>query len=537
MLPSSDDLVASPRPDLRAGASDTRPTAAGIAPVTCLSVREVTKRFPGVTANEGVTFDVLAGSVHCLLGENGAGKSTLASMIYGVQRPDEGVIEHHGQVLHLRSPRDAIAAGIGMVHQHFELVGPMSTVENVAIGLRLRGRLRLEAVRSRLRDLCDDFGITLDLDAPVSSLMVGEQQWVEILKILYLGVDLLILDEPTAVLTPSGVEALFGALRRMRESGLAVILISHKMDEVLGISDRITVLRQGRVVDTVETRGASAASLTEMMVGRAVELSTVGDAPLPGAAFVRVEQVRVETPSGRGGVRGIDLEIRSGEILGVAGVSGNGQKALFDVLIGVATAASGRIIFDGVDVTAKTAAERTELGLGKVPSDRINEALVMDFKVSENLILGRHRDPSFARWGVLNRRAIEAFARQSIDSFSISTPSSSTATRVLSGGNMQKVVLARELSANPRVLLVDQPTRGLDIGASEYVRQQLIAERDRGTAVMVISEDLDELLALSTRLVVMHDGEVMATLDRADMNLERIGALMTGVRDVSRGES
>lgn len=496
----------------------------------CLAVRHVSKRFPGVVANDDVSLDVLGGSVHCLLGENGAGKSTLASMIYGVQRPDEGHIEHRGRVLHMRSPRDAIAAGIGMVHQHFELVGPMSTLENVALELRLKGRLRLAPIRDRLSDLCELYGVSIDLDTAVQDLTVGEQQWVEILKALYLGADLLVLDEPTAVLTPSGVEALFRALDRMRSEGLSVVLISHKMNEVLGVSDRITVLRNGRVVDTVDTDKVTASELTEMMVGRVVELTSVAETPEPGAGVLVAEGICYNTASGRGGLRGIDLAVHEREIVGVAGVAGNGQKALFDVLVGAGAPAGGVVRVGGQNLTGATAGEFRAAGVGKVPADRINEALITNFAVSENLILGRHRTSRYSTRGVLNRRAIDRFAQESIAAFGISAPSTNTSTRVLSGGNMQKVILARELADQPRVLVVDQPTRGLDIGATEYVRQQLIAERDRGAAILLISEDLDELLALSTRLIVMHDGRVMGVLGRADMKLDLIGALMTGAQ-------
>ena len=494
-------------------------------------LRSVSKAFGETIALSDVSLDLRAGEVHALLGENGAGKTTLMKVLYGLTQPDSGQIEANGVKLKIASPRDARAAGIGMVTQHFSLVKNMTVVENIALASAKTFSVDLAGVREQIVAASQRYGLEVPPDAVISTLPIALQQRVEILKALMSGCSYLILDEPTAVLGPQDVDALLEVVKRLRDdAGIGVVLISHKMNEVLGVSDRITVLRNGRVVDTVDTDKVTASELTEMMVGRVVELTSVAETPEPGAGVLVAEGICYNTASGRGGLRGIDLAVHEREIVGVAGVAGNGQKALFDVLVGAGAPAGGVVRVGGQNLTGATAGEFRAAGVGKVPADRINEALITNFAVSENLILGRHRTSRYSTRGVLNRRAIDRFAQESIAAFGISAPSTNTSTRVLSGGNMQKVILARELADQPRVLVVDQPTRGLDIGATEYVRQQLIAERDRGAAILLISEDLDELLALSTRLIVMHDGRVMGVLGRADMKLDLIGALMTGAQ-------
>ena len=499
--------------------------------LTLLGVHGVTTRFPGVVANDNVSLTINRGTVHCLLGENGAGKSTLAETMYGVHSPDEGYLTLNGERLDLRSPRDAIERGIGMVHQHFELVTPLATVENVALGTTGPGRLDLGRVRSRLQELCEAYRIDLDLDAPVGELPVGLQQWVEILKTMYLGVDLLILDEPTAALTPAGVERLFESIRRMREDGLAVILISHKMHEVTGISDRVTVLRKGKVIDTVETASVEAADLVRMMVGRSVELSKATDHPQPGSEKLRVTGVVAGEPTERGSLRGVDFAVGSGEIYGVAGVSGNGQSALFDVLVGLRRPDEGDVRINDQPTAGLGPREVSALGVGSVPADRINQALLMDFNIDENLGLGRHRDRPFSIRGILQRVAFRRRAEEAVADYEIACPSPTHITRTLSGGNLQKIVMARELEGEPSVIVVHQPTRGLDISAAENVRQRLLAERDRGAAIVLMSEDLEEVLSLSTRVGVMFDGRIVGEMHHDDLELDRIGALMAGVLD------
>ena len=493
-----------------------------------LAVEGVTKRYPGVTANDGVTFGVEQGTIHCLLGENGAGKSSLASIIYGIQKPDEGGISFKGSPLVLGSPNDAIRAGIGMVHQHFELVDPMSVVENVLIGTSEKRLLDPRDVRNRLTKLCKNYGVTLDLDSPVGSLSVGEQQWVEILKAMYLEVDLLILDEPTAVLTPDGIARLFETLNRMASEGLTIILITHKLSEVLENSDRVTVLRRGKVVDTVDTSTVNETLLTEMMVGREVLLRIENLRHSPGQKILEISRLEVEAESRRASLKGVDLDIGDHEIVGIAGVSGNGQNALFDAIVGFRQPNCGEITVAGVETTNLRPRQVAATGTVGAPADRIQQGLMMDFRVSENLVLGRHRSRNFSRYGVLRKRAISEFAQHSIDQFDIQTPSQSHVTRTLSGGNLQKVVMARELAGSPKVIVVHQPTRGLDVAATEYVRTRLLDERDRGAAILLISEDLDELFDLSDRIAVLYEGRIVEIFDRTEATLEKIGRLMAG---------
>ncbi len=491
----------------------------------------VTKRFPGVVANDHITLEIRRAKVHCLLGENGAGKSTLADLFYGVHEPDEGVVELRGEPVHMVSPRDAIAAGIGMVRQHFELVTPMSVLENVIIGTRGEAKVDLRTARDRLGELCDLYGVEIDLDTPVSDLAVGQQQWVEILKALYLGCEVLILDEPTAVLTPEGIERLFTTLRRMASEGLTIVLITHKLHEVMEISDDVTVLRRGRVVRTSLTSEVTMADLTRMMVGRDVDLDIDVAEASQGDLVLDVSGLDVATESGRGSLKQVSLRVHEREILGIAGVSGNGQDALFDVLVGMQPAGVGTIVVDGRDMADLSPAARLELGVASVPADRIHQGLMMDFRISENLILGRQRSDRFGRRGWLNQNDIARFADDSFANYDIAAPSTTHVTRVLSGGNLQKIVMARELAGHPRLLVVHQPTRGLDIGATEYVRQRLVEERDRGAAILLISEDLDELLNLSSRIAVMFDGRIVGEVDRRDATIDRIGMWMAGVSD------
>ncbi len=500
--------------------------------VPLLRIDNVTKHFPGVVANCEVSIDISRGEIHCLLGENGAGKTTLADILYGISRPDEGAVFFKGKPLSARSPRDALSVGIGMVHQHFELVTPMSVLENVVIGTKEDPR----QARRRLEELCATYDIDIDLDLETGRLSVGEQQWVEILKALYGGIDLLILDEPTAVLTPQGVRKLFTFLDEMRKEGLAIIFITHKLWEVMEVSDRISILRRGKLVETVNTADTTSGDLAKLMVGRDVVLDIDKGKAALGKTVIEIDDIHVEPHSVRGSLRGVSMHLKEGEVLGVAGVSGNGQSALFDILVGVRQPTSGAIRLDGASITELTPNQIAAHGVAAVPADRINQALMMDFEVQENLILGRQRTTAFQSRGFQSNKAIAAFAEQAIEDFEIATPSAQNITRVLSGGNLQKIVLARELSTEPRVLIVHQPTRGLDVGASEYVRRRLIQERDRGAAVLLISEDLDEIFNLADRIAVIFEGEIIGELDPQDATYEKVGRLMAGLKDTSPGE-
>ncbi len=494
-----------------------------------LVAEEVTKVFPGVIANDAVNLNVRRGEIHCLLGENGAGKTTLADILYGVYRPDDGRVLLNGEPLDLHSPRDAIEAGIGMVHQHFELVPPMSVIENVVIGTGAKQWLDLSEARRRLEEFFADYDVEIDPDAEVGRLSVGEQQWVEIFKTLYFGVEILILDEPTAVLTPQGVDELFRILRQMRDEGLTIILITHKLREVIALSDRVTVLRRGEVVGTVNTADVEQRDLARMMVGRDVLMQADKAQHDTGEVVLKIDDIHLASDTGRGSLKGLSLDVRGGEILGIAGVSGNGQNALFDAVVGVRHPEQGTIRIADADTTHAPPHKVALQGVASVPGDRIAQGLMMDFSVKENLILGNQRARRFARAGVLNRAEIDRFADESIEHFEIKTPSASQTTSTLSGGNLQKIIMARELSGEPRLIIVHQPTRGLDIAASEYVRRRLIEERDRGVAVLLMSEDLDEIFQLSDRIAVIYDGRIDYVAEPEATSLEEIGLYMAGV--------
>ncbi len=494
-----------------------------------LEVENLNKRFPHVWANRDVSFDLRRGEVHCLLGENGAGKSTLAECLYGAFRPDSGSIRFRGAPLSLSSPREAIEAGIGMVHQHFALAPALSVLENVVVGTARGFLLDRRAAEEKLRQLAHAYGVDLDLHAPVAQLAVGQQQWVEILKALYVGVDLLILDEPTAVLTPMESQRLFSVLGRLKDDGLSLILITHRLDEVKDVSDRVTVLAKGRVVATVNTAAVSKADLARMMIGRELNVHLPRPRLEPGEVVLEADDLTIAGSGGHDAVRGVSFAVRQREILGIVGVSGNGQRELYEVLVGVKHPRRGRIMLRGSDISGCTARYLIERRVASVPEDRLREGLVMDFRLDENLVLGRQRDPSFSRWGFLRQAAIDDFSAKAVTSFDIATPSPREMTRVLSGGNMQKVILARELSRGPMCLIISQPTRGLDVGASDYVRRRLLDERARGAAIVVMSEDLDEVFDVADRIAVMFKGQFVGMLDPATATIEQTGLLMGGV--------
>jgi ABC-type uncharacterized transport system ATPase subunit len=498
-----------------------------------VELRGVTKRFPGVLANDQVDFDVHAGEVHALLGENGAGKSTLMKVLYGMYAPDEGEIWINGQRANITSPTDAIGLGIGMIHQHFMLVESLTVTENVALGLpSSREPLTdLDRVTKRIKKLEEAYGLRVDPDAYIWQLAVGQKQRVEILKALYRGADLLILDEPTAVLTPQEVDEFFATLRQMTQEGHAIIFISHKLHEVLDICDRVTVLRDGRRVDSCSIEGCTKASLAQMMVGREVTMKPYRVALEPGDARLVLRNLHAlsdrETPA----LRGVDLAVHSGEILGLAGVSGNGQRELAEVITGLRPLTDGEVFLEGLDVSGFKPGPRTEMGLAYIPEERMKDGMIQDFSVAENMILRDHDKEPFSRNGILFLRVIAQYADKLIEAFRVKTPSRETPAKNLSGGNIQKVVLARELSRKPSVLIAAQPTRGVDIGATEYVHAQLLEQREKGTAILLISEDLDEVMALSDRIAVIYEGHIMGIVEGKDATPEQLGLLMAGVRE------
>jgi general nucleoside transport system ATP-binding protein len=496
-----------------------------------VEMRNIVKRFPGVLANSKVSFDVQAGEVHALLGENGAGKSTLMRQLYGLYQPDEGEIVIDGKPHVFHSPADAIRAGIGMIHQHFMLVPTLTVAQNVALGLpSSRGPLLdLDKVIARIEQLTEAYGLKADARAYVWQLSVGEQQRVEIIKALFRGAGLIILDEPTAVLTPQEVKDLFATLRRMVQEGHSLVLISHKLHEVMDISDRITVLRDGVLIGTRRTREVTRAELIKMMVGR--ELKELEPRPLkPGP--VRLEVQRLQTMGDRGAeaLHGIDLQIHAGEILGLAGVSGNGQRELAECLAGMRKATGGKVVIGGKDITECTLNERVDAGMAYIPEERMRDGAIREFSVEENLYLHDHSAPQYTRGIFLDFAKMESHAVEVVDEFAVKTPSLATPLKNLSGGNIQKLIMARELSRRPDVLIAAQPTRGVDIGATEYIHQRLLAQREAGTAILLISEDLDETLALSDRIAVIYEGRIMDIISRQDAVAEKIGLLMAGVK-------
>lgn len=496
-----------------------------------LEMRGIAKRFPGVTALDGVDFDVHAGEVHALLGENGAGKSTLMKMLYGLVQPDSGEILLDGVPADIRAPRDAIRRGVGMIHQHFMLVPSLTVAENVALGLKSpRGwRLDLKVISQQLTELSAQYNLKVDPSVPVWQLAVGEQQRVEILRALYKGAALLILDEPTAVLTPGEVDDLFAVLRRMAANGIGSVFISHKLHEVLALSDRITILRDGRHVDTIKRADATRAGLAEMMVGRPVVLEYERPPVEPRAATLKLEAVSSRSDRGEASLTGVSLDVHGGEIVGVAGVSGNGQTELAQVIAGLRAVTGGRIVIDGQDTTGKPPLFLHEIGVAYVPEERMIDGAIKQFTCAENYILHDHGVAPFARRGVfLNFRAIADACRDAIGRYEIKTPGPDTLIRNLSGGNIQKLILARELARKPKLLIAAQPTRGVDIGASEYIHHRLLEERAKGTAVLLISEDLDEIMALSDRIAVMYEGRIAGIVPRAQATVRDIGAMMAG---------
>lgn len=491
----------------------------------------ITKHFPGVLANDNVDFDVNACEVHALLGENGAGKSTLMKILYGLYHQDSGDIFINDQLVKIESPTDAIRLGIGMIHQHFMLVPTLTVAENVALGLpSSRGPLTdLDHVSKRIIDLANTYRLEIDPEAYIWQLSVGQQQRVEIIKALYRGADLLILDEPTAVLTPQEVNELFNIMRQMVSDGYALIFISHKLHEVIEISHRVTVLRNGIKIGTRPTSEVDKSELAKWMVGHSIDFITTTDNIQKGEVRLELNNIHCESDRGAKGLSNVNLEVHSGEILGLAGVSGNGQRDLAEVIAGLRKPTSGKIFLEGEDVTDCKAEELTKKMLSYIPEERMRDGMIKDFTVSENMILREHDQPKFSKNGFLRLQEIEIHTKQLIDRYQIKTPSHKTLVKSLSGGNIQKIVLARELSRRPRAIVAAQPTRGLDIGAAEYVREQLILQRNEGMAVLLISEDLDEIFALSDRIAVIYEGKIMSVLSREEATKEKVGLLMAGV--------
>jgi len=494
-----------------------------------LEIKGLTKRFGSFTANDRIDLVVEPGEIHCLLGENGAGKSTLMNMLYGLLTPTEGEILLDGEPVAFDGPGDALAAGIGMVHQHFMLVPVFTVAENVMLGhenTRGAGILNRAAARQQVRELSDRYKLHVDPDALVENIPVGVQQRVEIIKALASDAKILILDEPTAVLTPQEIDELMGIMRELKAQGTSIIFITHKLREVKEIGDRISVVRRGKIVGTAEPT-ASEAELAELMVGRSVELTVSKEHAPAGEPVLRAEGISVVDPRGHLVVKDVSFEARAGEVLGIAGVQGNGQTELIKSLLGLVRPDAGRIFLDGRDISRHGPRQSLEDGIGYIPEDRSHDGFVGSFSVRENLVLDLYRSKQFSKGPALRLDAIARNAEQRIEEFDIRTESPETPVQSLSGGNQQKVVVAREFSRPLKVLIASQPTRGVDVGSIEFIHRRIIRERDQGTAVVIVSTELEEIYALSDRIAVMYDGRIVATVP-PDTPREQLGLLMAG---------
>ena len=520
-------------------ATPVQPPAAGSAAPLAVEAHGIVKAFPGVLANDHVDFDLRRGEVHALLGENGAGKSTLMNILAGLYRPDAGEIRVEGASVAFGSPRDAIAAGLGMVHQHFTLVPSQTVTENILLGLdRPRFLLRERRSEAEVAALADRFGMRVDPRAPVWQLSVGEQQRVEILKMLYRGARILIMDEPTAVLAPQEADDLFATLRSMTAEGRSVVFISHKLGEVLAIADRVTVMRRGKVTAAgLPTAGTTKADLARLMVGRSVLESLDRPAFAPGEVVLSVRGVSTANDRGLAALRDVSLDVRSGEIVGIAAVAGNGQSELAQVITGLRTC-TGRVMIEGRDVAARPARESIAAGVAHVPEDRSGVGSAPNLSLVDNLILRAFRRPPLARGPLLDERASRDMARGLREAYAISAPTLDAPVRILSGGNLQRLILAREIDSAPKVLVAVQPTRGLDVGAIEGVHQMLLDLRAKGTGILLISEELEELLALADRILVMYEGRIAASFDTpSGADVDAIGLEMTGGEGAGAGET
>jgi simple sugar transport system ATP-binding protein len=496
-----------------------------------VEMKGIVKRFPGVIANDLVDFTVRTGEIHALLGENGAGKTTLMNVLNGLYRPEAGELFVNGRPARFNSPRDAIRSGIGMVHQHFMLVPTQTVAENLILGQSWpRFLINYREVEERIAELSQQFGMAVDPGAKIWQLSVGEQQRVEILKMLYQGAKILIMDEPTAVLTPQEVEELFKTLNNMTAAGHTIIFISHKLDEVVEISHRVTVLRRGKAVALVETAETTKAELARLMVGREVLFRVEKKAAEPGQTALVLNSVSCRNDRGLPSLRQLSLQIRAGEIVGVAGVAGNGQTELAEVITGLRHAVDGRIEVMGHDITNQPAKVAINQGVAYIPADRNGVGSAPNLTLAENLAMKKYDRPPVGQGWAINRGAMKAQARQLVEKFNISAPGVETPARSLSGGNLQKLILAREFSDDPNVIVAVYPSRGLDVGAAESVHRLLIEERDRGAAVLLISEDLDELLSMSDRIVVLYEGQLMGEVPPDDNRVEEIGLMMAGTK-------
>jgi len=496
-----------------------------------IEMLDITKDFPGIRANDAVTLQVEKGSIHALLGENGAGKSTLMSILFGLYQPDAGKIRIRGEDVRITDPNVANRLGIGMVHQHFKLVHNFTVTENIILGLEPRKGLVLDTRRAakRVAEISKLYGLDVDPDAKIEDITVGMQQRVEILKMLYRDAELLIFDEPTAVLTPQEIRELMQIMKRLVEEGKTILLITHKLKEIKEAADTCTVLRRGRLIGTVPVASTSEQQLAEMMVGREVNFHVDKKKAKPGEVALAIENLEVKNAKGVMGVKKLSLEVRKGEILGLCGIDGNGQTELVQALTGLAPIEGGRVLLGGRDITKLPVRKRLDLGLGHIPEDRHKHGLILDFRLDENLVVHSYGKPPFAKYGILDFEAIRKNGERLIDEFDVrSGEGPATPTRSMSGGNQQKAIVAREIDRSPEAFVVAQPTRGLDVGAIEYIHKRIVAERDKGKAILLVSLELDEILDVSDRIAVIHAGEIVGVVDAKKTDENELGLMMSG---------
>lgn len=495
-----------------------------------IEMRDITKVFGGFVANDKINLHLRKGEIHALLGENGAGKSTLMNMLAGLLEPTSGEIAVNGQVVNLDSPSKAASLGIGMVHQHFMLVEAFTVAENIILGSELtkNGVLDIAGASKEIKALSERYGLAVDPSAKVADISVGAQQRVEILKTLYRGADILIFDEPTAVLTPSEIDELMAIMKNLVKEGKSIILITHKLDEIRAVSDRVTVIRRGKSIETVEIAGATNADLAEMMVGRSVSFKTEKQASKPKEVVLSIKDLVVNENRGVPAVKNLSLDVRAGEIVGIAGIDGNGQSELIQAITGLRKVESGSIELKGDSIVGLHPRQITELSVGHVPEDRHRDGLILEIMISENIALQTYYKEPHSKNGILNYSNITSYAKKLMEEFDVRAASELVPAAALSGGNQQKAIIAREIDRDPDLLIVSQPTRGLDVGAIEYIHKRLIEERDNGKAVLVVSFELDEILNVSDRIAVIHDGKIQGIVSPETTNKQELGVLMAG---------
>ena len=503
-----------------------------------IEMREITKIFGQFVANDKINLHLRRGEIHALLGENGAGKSTLMNMLAGLLEPTSGEIAVNGQVVKLDSPSKAASLGIGMVHQHFMLVEAFTVAENIILGSEItkNGVLDIKKAIQEIKELSEKYGLAVDPSAKIEDISVGAQQRVEILKTLYRGADILIFDEPTAVLTPAEIDELMIIMKNLVKEGKSIILITHKLDEIRAVSDRVTVIRRGKSIETVEIAGATNQDLAEMMVGRSVSFTTEKNPPQPKEVILSIKDLVVNENRGIPAVKNLSLDVRAGEIVGIAGIDGNGQSELIQAITGLRKVKSGTINIKGKDVVGLPPRKITEMKVSHVPEDRHRDGLVLDMTISENIALQTYYKEPLSKNGILNYTNIHNYARKLMEEFDVRAANYYVPASALSGGNQQKAIIAREVDRDPDLLIVSQPTRGLDVGAIEYIHKRLIGERDKGKAVLVVSFELDEILNLSDRIAVIHDGKIQGIVTPAETNKQELGILMAG-GELKKGDS